>query len=151
MTPRIIAKTEFYGRQVLARSERRNRRILFRVGGYARTVMRNSMKRRKGPAPPGQPPHAHAGQLKNLIRFAVDNAEGSVAAGPIPFSGSDKTKHRGTLPALINEGGAATIPDNRRRAKRRRVRVTYKPRPFTDPALELAAARLAQEFRNQPL
>ena len=50
----------------------KNRKVLFRAGGYARRVMRNGMRRKPGVSMPGSYPNAHAGQLKELIGFGVD-------------------------------------------------------------------------------
>lgn len=146
MTPRLTAAVEFNAREILNREAKRDRRVLFRAGAYARTVMRRLMKRRKGPSSPGDPPHAHAGDLKEKIRFDVDPVALDAVAGPIQFDGKGDTQTSKTIPALLNEGGRATV-----KLGGKRVRARYRPRPFTDQANETAAERLADLIANETL
>lgn len=138
--------------KLLERSDRRNKRVLFRAGAYARTVMRNSMRRRKGVSPPGTPPNAHVGTLKRLISFAVDTTEQSVVAGPEIFSGKGTTRTNKTIPDLMDSGGAAlidTVSGKDRQVKKQPA--VFVPRPFVDPALEKSADKLADLIATEPL
>lgn len=64
------------------------RKAMMRTGGYLRKVARNSMRKKKGPAKPGEPPHVHVGHIKNLLFFAYDTQTGSLVVGPVGFNGS---------------------------------------------------------------
>lgn len=94
-----------------------------RVGGYTRTVARNSMKKSKAASKPGQPPHVHVGTLKNLLFFAFDFATNSMVVGPVGFKGSD-------VPSVLEFGG-------------RKI----EKRPYMKPAQEIAIQNFAQNIR----
>lgn len=74
------------------------RKGLARAGYRVMKKARGSMKKKKGPAPPGSPPHVHQGQLKSLLFFAYDVAAKSTVVGPVGFEGSD-------VPKVLEFGG----------------------------------------------
>ncbi len=54
-----------------------------RQGATIRKIMRQSMRRRKGPSPAGQPPNAHQGGIKDKTYYAWDSKTQSVVVGPV--------------------------------------------------------------------
>jgi hypothetical protein len=130
-------KDLFFDRGPIVRAvEKARRAVLSKAGAFIRTTARNSMRRRKGSAPPGQPPHVHKGTLRRLIFFGYDRSSDSVVVGPVGFRAS-------TAPNLLEFGGKATLV-RRRRGKVVRDRATYESRPFMGPALEKERPRLPQ-------
>ena len=132
----------------LAKSmDRKERKVLFRTAAYARTTMRRGMRRRKKPGPVGGYPSSHAGQLRDLIAFAVDTSAGTAVVGPALFnSNQDGLSGATTIPQLLNEGGTATKMVNKKQKTYR-----YKPRPFVRLANEVAAKKFAENMENIPL
>ena len=102
------------------------RRVLSRFGAFVRTRARSSIRTRKKPSAPGQPPSSHAGDLKRLIFFALDPAATSVVIGPLRF-------RKGEAPALLERGGAVS---------RKGKTLRYRPRPFIGPAGKAEAQNL---------
>lgn len=140
------------------------RRSLVRGGAMIRTIARRSMRRRKGPASPGQPPHSHTGTLRRLLFYGYDPGRGTVVVGPLPLRGG-----RATVPPLHEFGGQAKTTrgrvvkhsgalgrDTRGRFASRRGTVyippgetlTYAPRPYMGPALAAARNYLPTLWHN---
>lgn len=115
-----------------------NAKALSKAGAFVRRRARSSMRRRKGPSAPGQPPSAHSrdavASLKTIL-FAYDQRAMSVVIGPVLLNGS-----QGSVPALHEFGGVQSI---RRPARGRRpasVRMArYPKRPYMAPALAAEA------------
>ncbi|MBT6485996.1 MAG: hypothetical protein HOK71_15220, partial [Planctomycetaceae bacterium] len=85
----------------------------------------------------GQPPSSHTGLLKRNIFFVYEPNRSNVIIGPIQLnSGTD-------APALLEHGG--TVSGQRRK---KRVRMTYRPRPFMGPAFERETPKLPQMWRD---
>jgi hypothetical protein len=101
-----------------------------------RTTARRSIRRKKGTAPPGNPPHSHEGSLKRLIYFSYDPRSETVVIGPARFK-------KGEAPPLLEFGG--TI---RRTVGRRKLAMKYPARPFMGPALEKSAPALPAFWRK---
>ena len=116
------------------------RRTLMREGALVRKVMRNSIRRRKASAAPGQPPAAHApgGSGLKLILYAWDPSTRSVPVGVIPYASRE-------APALAERGGTAVRRD--KRTGRRRL-VRYRKHPFAWPALQAAAPKFPPLWRD---
>lgn len=55
---------------------------LSKWGAYVRRSARQSIKKRKGPSKPGNPPHSHEGSLKALLNFYFDKVTKTVVVGP---------------------------------------------------------------------
>jgi hypothetical protein len=105
-----------------------------RAGSFIQRAARSSLRRRKSPSAPGQPPSVHtndrAATLKN-IWFTFDPANTSVVVGPLKLGrsqlvGSDQP----TVPALHEFGGVAVVGKGNRRRRAR-----YAARPFMGPAM----------------
>lgn len=128
-------KDLFFDRPRVRRAvDRAKRRALSRAGAFIRQRARTSMRRRRGSAPPGQPPHAHEGSLRRLILFGYDRASDSVVVGPA------RLNKPGMAPSVLEFGGRTTIKQRRLRAGGRRVvtkrRVKIEARPYMGPALK---------------
>lgn len=136
--------------------------VMGRQGAYIRKVMRNSIRKKKGHAPAGQPPFSHQGNLKK-IEFAYDPKTASVVVGPPKFGS-------GTAPEVLDKGGMVKVRGivNRRgefiplyvmSAKGRLAAINsgklvirnaeVKPRPFSEPALKAAQPHLAKEWKGR--
>lgn len=130
-------KDLFFDRGPIMRAVSKSRRAaLSKAGAFVRTTARNSMRRRKGSAAPGEPPNVHKGTLRRLIFFGFDRASDSVVVGPVGFRAS-------TAPNVLEFGGKATLV-RRRRGMVVRERATYESRPFMGPALEKERPKLPQ-------
>lgn len=116
------------------------RRVLSRLGAFVRTRARSSIRKRKKPSPPGQPPSSHAGQLR-LIFFAWDDSAKSLVVGPIAFQ--PRGEEAGLVPRLMEQGGETT-----RRGRRGTRRLHYPARPFMAPALAAEAPKFASQLKN---
>ncbi len=137
-------------------------RVGMRQGGLVKTIMQRSMRRRKKASPPGQPPSAHAGQLRDLIAFAFDPATKSMVCGPTPFG-------KGHAPEIQDKGGTVPVkgirtkkgefiplfimkPKDRAAAIRPgkivTVQAKVEPRPFSQPALDKAKNKLAGAWKD---
>jgi hypothetical protein len=122
-------------------------------GALIRGIARRSMRRRKGPSAPGDPPHAHVGYLKDMLYFAWDPTTRTTVVGPAIFK-------RGIVPSLMEEGGTAVVTRYKhgnwtyaeKKAGRRevtsRVAARFPARPFMGPALAIARGELADGWRD---
>jgi hypothetical protein len=128
-----LAKASFFDRQKLidatSKAERKN---LGWFGGAVRKRARFSMRRRKGISKAGDPPFAHAGQVRDLLFYAYDQTQRSVVIGPVPFKA-------GQAPHLLEYGG--TI-------KRGRKTYHYQARPFMRPAFAAEYPRLKDKWKD---
>ncbi len=149
--------------------------VLARQGALVRKIMRNSMRKRKGNAPPGSPPFAHQGNLK-LIEFAFDPQKNDVVVGPIKLANGKATW-------IQDKGGPVTVRGVVVRKKtqvdkygrvhgrgeflplymlpvKARVDAVYsgriisvkgkvEARPFSQPALKKAKPLLAKEWKGK--
>jgi hypothetical protein len=130
-------KRGFFDRDaVAAKVDAGKRRVFGRFGAFVRTRARSSIRKRRQPSPPGQPPSSHAGQLR-LIFFAWDEQSQSVVVGPVPFAA--KRVGAGVVPGLLERGGDSVI-----RGKRKR----YQGNPFMVPALEHERPKFADQMKN---
>jgi len=123
---------------VLAATTAAERKVLSRFGAFVRQRARTSMKRRTNPAPPGQPPSAHTGLLRQHLYFAWDGNARSVVIGPVLLN-----QKQGAIPPLLEYGGSAV----RMRWGRPR-QVFYAPRPYMRPAFAAEQSRLPALWRN---
>jgi hypothetical protein len=133
-------KASFFDREKVTRAVDRGRRqALARSGGLIRTTARRSMRRRRGRSRPGQPPHAHAGQLRDLLFFAYDDRTRSVIVGPAAFP------RRTGVPGLLEFGGRTRAPAWWMGSQ---THLTIQARPYMRPALEVARTHLAGHWRG---
>ena len=80
-------KDFFFDRQaVIDRIGQANRKALSKVGAFIRRRARSSLRRRKRPSPPGNPPSVHSDDsiatLKNIL-FAYEPQHDSLVVGPV--------------------------------------------------------------------
>ncbi len=129
-------KSLFFDRKaVLDAVDKAKRAVLSKAGAFIRTVARTSIRKRKGPAPPGSLPHSHVGLLRNFILFGYDRASDSVVFGPVKLNKPTEA------PRVLEHGGTTTVTKfSRGRLRKRRVRI--KARPFMGPALEKERPKL---------
>jgi hypothetical protein len=133
-------KRMFFDRQaVISKVDAATRRVLSRFGAFVRRSAKSSIRKRKKPAPPGQPPSSHTGLLKKFIFFGYDAARQSVVIGPTRLN----QKGRGEAPPLLEYGGKTTL---KRGGKKRRV--TYQARPYMGPAFEKEKPQLPAMWRG---
>lgn len=118
------------------------RAALSRAGAFIRTTARRSLRRRKGAAPPGSPPHSHVGLLKRFLFFAYEPASDTVVIGPARLNKPGEAPH-------VLEHGGKTLVQRRRRGKVVRRRVTIEARPFMGPALEKERPQLPKRWANR--
>ncbi len=118
----IRARTKPRFDRVRKRAMRANIESLAHAGGAIRLAARRSIRKRKGPAPPGQPPHTHTRKLPRSILYAVDKRRQVVVIGPAVH--------------LLGTAGKAHEHGGRFRGGR------YPRRPFMGPALLKVKDRL---------
>jgi hypothetical protein len=144
---------------------------LSRAGAFVQRRARSSIRRRKKPSAPGQPPSAHSKRNPSLktILFAFESKRESVIVGPVKLNQVEfAIQGTTTVPSRLEFGGGATIREERyrnsrsgtwfRRDGRRRVdnerkeyrtrRVTYAKRPFMGPALKAEAKNFPDLWAN---
>ncbi len=136
-------KDIFFDRHVvMAAVDNAKRKVLSKAGAFIRTAARTSIRKRKGSAPPGAPPHSHEGSLRRLIFFGYDKANDSVVIGPVGFK-----KSAPPAPSVLEHGGD-TVVLRRRGGKLTSQKVRIAPRPYMAPALEKERPKLPQLWRN---
>jgi len=131
--------------------DRATRRVLSKIGAFVRQRARRSIRKRKRPARPGQPPSSHKGLLKRLIYFGYEPEKKSVVIGPTPLSsGVGSGYGPTTVPELLEEGGTVVATQrNKRRGKRpTRQRKQYSPHPYMRPAMEAEEPKLPDLWRD---
>jgi hypothetical protein len=134
-------KDMFFDRHVVMRAmDSAKRKVLSQAGAFIRTAAKTSIRKRKGTAPPGKPPHAHEGSLRKLILFGYDRASDSVVVGPVGFAKS-------TAPRALEHGGE-TVVHVRRKGRLLSRKVKIAARPFMAPALEKERPKLPLLWRN---
>jgi hypothetical protein len=126
--------------KVVAAVDKAKRKGFSKAGAYVRQRARQSIRRKKGSAPSGGPPHAHSGQIK-LIYFAWDQRTESVVVGPVLFAA-----RRGPAQGakLLEHGGEAQYQDGKGRPRR----VRYRGNPFMRPAMMAELPKFAGLFKG---
>ncbi len=134
-------KHMFFDRpRVVAAVDGAKRKALSRSGAFIRQSAKTSIRKRKGSAPPGKPPHSHEGSLRRLILFGYDRSTDSVVVGPVGFRMS-------TAPNVLEFGGR-TVITRRVRGRLVRQRVKIAERPYMGPALEKEKPKLPKAWAN---
>jgi len=141
-----VVRLVMESKRLLDAMELKRARVLSRTGGFARITMQRSMRYRKGPSNPPNPPHSHRtktnnkpGALRNTIIYQVQSDEETVICGPIAFRSKVVPLNRDTVPQLHDMGGVAVV--HRRNGATTNV---YPARPFTKPAFD----KTYQFFKN---
>lgn len=137
-------KSQFFdASKVRDDADRKHAKVQAKFGAFVRRRMKSSLRYRKKPSAPGQPPSArrdprYGGKspLRELIFFSRDPATNSVVIGPLAFG----TRRAGTL----EKGGPATVRAGRGRTKT----VTIRPRPFVKPAGDAEAKNFPELLRS---
>jgi hypothetical protein len=133
------AKGMFFDRaKVTSAVDSATRKVLSRFGAYVRQTAKNSIRKRRKPAPPGSPPSSHTGLLRKFIFFGYDPAKQSVVIGPAALN----AKNTGA-PKTLEHGGATTIE-----VGKQKKRVTIQARPFMGPAYEKEKPKLPQMWQD---
>lgn len=103
----------FDTKEIRSKVSAATRKVLSKFGAFVRQTAKQSMKKKAGPAPPGQPPHSHVGLLKRWILFGYDKTKESVVVGPT------KLPKKGNVPETLEKGGTVPARKNPRRVKRK--------------------------------
>jgi hypothetical protein len=151
--------------------DRKNRTVLRAVGAFTRTKIKSRMRPGgKGGkvSNEGEYPRAHGNQLlRKLVLYDVDMNSGSVAIGPKAISRPQpklrdrvfrrgrrsviRSRVRSTMPAFINEGGAAEKLTETLDGTVTRVPIQYGPRPFVALATPEAMDELREKTKSVEL
>jgi len=137
-------KDMFFDRHVvIAAVDNAKRKVLSKAGAFIRTAAKTSIRKRKGSAPPGAPPHSHAGHLRRMILFGYDKPNDSVVVGPVGFKKSE-------APNVLEYGGDTVVFRRLggRGGKLTSQKVKIAPRPYMAPALEKERPKLPLLWRN---
>ena len=137
-------KDMFFDRHVvMAAVDNAKRKVLSKAGAFIRTAAKTSIRKRKGSAPPGAPPHSHEGSLRRLILFGYDKPNDSVVVGPVGFRKSE-------APSVLEYGGETVVLRRvgGRGGKLTSQKVKIAPRPYMAPALEKERPKLPLLWRN---
>lgn len=130
-------KTGFFDREHVQRSMAAHaRKALSMFGAFVKQRAKTSIRKRKGPSPPGRPPHSQRGILRKSIHFAYDRSAQSVVIGPVGFSA------RAEVTPLFEYGGIGRKRGYNKRPPR------YEPRPYMHPAFEKEKPNLAEMWKN---
>lgn len=115
-------KDLFFDRAIVVRAvDSTKRKALSKAGAFIRTAARTSIRKHKGSAAPGSPPHSHEGSLRRLILFGYDKASDSMVVGPVGFEKS-------IAPSALEYGGRTTVTGKRRgRPDTRVVKIAARP------------------------
>ena len=128
--------------KVVKSVDRMRQRQLARAGGMVRTTSKRSIRKRKKPSLPGNPPHSHTGDLRKIF-FGYDKSNDSVIVGPLGFKNSK-------APQALEHGGYVML----RRRDKKTGELVIKPvlirkRAYMQPALETVAPQIPGLFKNK--
>jgi hypothetical protein len=118
------------------------RKNLSKAGAFIRTTAKHSIRQRKKPSPPGQPPSSHSGLLRRFIFFGYDAKRQTVVVGPMRLN-----QKIGTAPEALEHGGTSEVVEGLR-GKRRKRRVKIRARPFMGPAMEKELPKFPSLWAN---
>jgi hypothetical protein len=116
VTVSLAIKEYFFDRAAVQNAVARgNLRALSKAGAYVRTRARTSLRRRKKPAAPGQPPSVHSrdsfATLKNIL-FGLEPQRQAVLIGPVGLGGASRNSAvvpDGTVPNVLEFGGQVSV------------------------------------------
>lgn len=131
-------KEQFFNAKDVQRAlSKAERKALTKTGALLRRQSRKKLKRRKGPAPVGQPPHVHsrrkAANLRNIL-FGYEKERRRVIVGPVRLPGT-----RESVPA-VHEGGGTV--------RRGGQVIALDPRPTMQPTLREESDEFAKFWEN---
>lgn len=148
---RFDMKRAFFDRKgIIDAVERKERRVLIKIGSFVRRTARSSIRSRKRPtkgkkgrktqpSKPGEPPISYEKHGIRRIFFYYDKATSSVGIGPELFNSKD-------VPGLLELGGHGTIEDHRTGQS---IRAHFHPHPFMEPALEANRREILETFEKE--
>lgn len=124
----------FDSAKVVRSVDKSTRQVLSRFGAFVRRTAKQSIRKRKKTAPPGQPPSSHTGLLKRFIFFGYDPQKRSVVIGP------ERLNQKNTdAPHTLEHGGRTTVD---------KKRVKISARPFMGRAFEKEKPTLPSMWKN---
>jgi hypothetical protein len=129
----------FDSSEVKRRVDKTTRKVLSRFGAFVRRTSRQSIRKRKRPSQPGEPPSSHTGLLKRFIFFGYEPNDRNVVIGPIRLSKNG----RGDAPSLLEYGGVGAA---KRRGKSKRMKI--RSRPFMRPAFDKEQSNLPKLWHD---
>lgn len=148
-TVSLAMKRFFFDREIVEKAiGRAAKKNISKAAAFVRTRAKGSLRRRKKPSKPGQPPSVHSTDSNATLRkilFAYNADTQSAVVGPVKLNG--RTSY--IVPQVLEKGGSPTVRQKRVGkswvAAGRRVRpgqptrtrsVRIEARPFMRPALE---------------
>ena len=125
-----LSRLRFSARPIVTAVDRAKIKYVTQAGAFIRKEARDSIRKRKKPAPPGRPPTNVKGTLKAFIKFAVDKRHPiNVVVGPeLLASQRDSQK-------TLELGGSVRREIFEKGGRQQRT-VNYKARPYMGPAYE---------------
>jgi hypothetical protein len=122
----LKALTFFDRPKIAAKVGATARKVFSRFGAFVMRRDRSSIRKRKKPSRPGQPPSSHLGLIKRFIFFAWDFLRETVVIGTVKLGGKP-----GDAPHALEKGGEALVA---RGGKGKRQRQEIEAHPHTGPA-----------------
>jgi hypothetical protein len=126
--------------------EKAEQRAMSKFGAYVRTRARSSLRRRKKPSQPGEPPSVHSqddfATLKNIL-FGFEPSTRKTVVGMVRTNGRKTTA--GPVPGVHEHGADVKRPG--RGGKKYLAR--YPSRPTMAPALKAETPNFANLFRGE--
>ena len=139
----VHVKQLFFDRAAVTRRlDPATRKVLGKFGALVRKTARWSIRRRKGPSNPGEPPHNQTGLLKKFIFYSYDPLRESVVIGPAKLNGTKGVD----VPSVLEYGGVSVIGDGGFLGPKRRVEIAA--RPYMRPAYEKTEKELPALWRD---
>lgn len=153
----VTTKMFFDRAKVVEAMDRKTNKVLSSTGAFSRKTMQRGMRRRKKISNPGEYPSAHGNALlREKIFFGFDEGSRSLIVGPAKLDRTDKEVLAAgkTVPQLLNEGGTIlrkqTYDSKAKKFRpiKRARRHVYRPRPFVELTLPIAAKKLADNMEK---
>ena len=144
--------------------DRKSQRALSRTGGFIKTRVERSMRKRpqkrtktgkrskpfqKFLSETNKPPRWVTRGLKDNIFFFYDPNKRSVVIGPRPFpsTSTGKPTRRRSGASLLEFGGAAIVKVTNRKGQPW-VRATFRRKPFMAPQMDIAQSKLRENLQR---
>jgi hypothetical protein len=116
VTVSLAIKNWFFDRAAVQKAvSRGNLRALAKAGAFLRTRARTSLRRRKKPSAPGQPPSVHSRDsfvtLKNIL-FGLEPQRQAVLIGPVGLGRAGRSTAvvpDSTVPNVLEFGGQVSV------------------------------------------
>lgn len=136
-------KTFFAPKPLIAAVGNAKALVLQGMASYVMRDARQSIRKSKKPAAPGQPPHSHTNLLKRLIKFAFDFGSRSMLVGP------EKAQAAGwDEPEALEQGGDSLLRKPRYEDGKKIQSIHVAPHPFMGPALKKNTSKFPALWTN---